>query len=786
MPSTKVNGARKLVIFGFLLLVPLSFVSWEYVTQQARTQIQFHEQERRGIQYIRPVTALLLQVVEARVGPGGDIDAAVAAVDAADEQHGKALEAAQPWAAWKDLLGKVRSGSGAPSFDEYDQLTKGLTDLVTHVANTSNLILDPDLDSYYLMDVIVVRAPMLLDQVGRAVQLAASSRVAAGNRDRLVIARSAIGSTADAIAIDLTTAIDNTEDPRLRSATAPLSAAFARSVAQTSEVLASALSAGRPSLDVSALLAAMSKLDAVCAQRLDSLIAGRIAILHDRVWTITKVILLLSALLVLLATGLSRALRMLGQKTDELRFQALHDDLTGLPNRSLVLDRVEQALARARRGDTPLAVLFLDLDSFKSVNDTYGHAAGDQLLQAVSARLRSALREIDTVGRLGGDEFVVVAEGATLARGPEVIAERIQAVLTDPFALDGQVEIVLRTHASIGIAVGLRVAAADLLRDADVALYEAKAAGKDCYVVFASEMQMAVQARLELEMDLRRAVGTDQLFLAYQPTVDLRTEMITGVEALLRWNHPIRGLLMPDTFIPVAEETGLIVPIGRWVLAEACRQTAAWQGQGHALSMAVNVSGRQLDSHSDLFEDVRHALVGSELEPAWLTLEITETMLMRDATRSAQQLRDLKALGLRVAIDDFGTGYCSLAYLQQFPVDTLKIDGSFINGIDSSPEAGALIHTFVQLGKTFGIETYAEGIEELSQLRYLQREGCDSGQGYLFARPLSPEALEELINDPAQDPLNFALRDTAALFRPAEDSRGNKSSSTTCFVTLDP
>ena len=431
VPSTKANGrlsfAPKLVIFGFLLLVPLSFVSWQYVTQQARTQIQFHEQERRGIQYIRPVTALLLQVVETRVGSGGDIDAAVAAVDAADKQHGKALEATQPWAAWKDLLGMVRSGSGAPSFDEYDQLTKGLTDLVTHVANTSNLILDPDLDSYYLMDVTIVRAPMLLDQVGRAVQLAASSHVAAGNRDRLVIARSAIGSTADAIAIDLTTAIDNTEDPRVKSATAPLSPAFARSVAETSEALANVLSAGRPSLDVSALLAAMSKLDAVCAQRLDSLIAGRIAILDDRVGTITKVILLLSALLVLLATGLSRALRMVRQKTEELRFQALHDGLTGLPNRSLVLDRVEQALARARRGNTPLAVLFLDLDSFKSVNDTYGHAAGDQLLQAVSARLRSALREIDTVGRLGGDEFVVVAEGAALAMGPEVIAERIQS-----------------------------------------------------------------------------------------------------------------------------------------------------------------------------------------------------------------------------------------------------------------------------------------------------------------------------------------------------------------------
>ena len=345
------------------------------------------------------------------------------------------------------------------------------------------------------------------------------------------------------------------------------------------------------------------------------------------------------------------------------------------------------------------------------------------------------------------------AEGASLAMGPEVIAERIQAALTEPFALDGGVEIVLRTHASIGIAVGLRSTGADLLRDADVALYEAKAAGKDCYVVFAPEMQMAVQDRLELEMDLRRAVGTDQLFLVYQPTVDLRTEVITGVEALLRWNHPTRGLVMPDAFIPIAEETGLIVPIGRWVLAEACRQAAAWHEQGHALSMAVNVSGRQLDSHSDLFEDARGALVGSGLEPTLLTLEITETMLMRDAARSARQLRDLKGLGLRVAIDDFGTGYCSLAYLQQFPVDALKIDRSFINGIASSPEAGALIRTFVQLGKTFGIETHAEGIEELSQLRFLQNEGCDSGQGYLFAWPLSPAALGDLISGMAETAL---------------------------------
>jgi EAL domain-containing protein (putative c-di-GMP-specific phosphodiesterase class I) len=292
--------------------------------------------------------------------------------------------------------------------------------------------------------------------------------------------------------------------------------------------------------------------------------------------------------------------------------------------------------------------------------------------------------------------------------------------------------------------------AADLLRDADVALYVAKAAGKDRYVVFAPHMQTAVQDRLELEMALRRAVGTDQLYLVYQPTVNLRTEMITGVEALLRWNHPTRGLIMPDVFIPIAEATDLIVPIGRWVLAQACRQAAAWHERGHALSMAVNVSGRQLDTQYDLFDDVNAALADSGLAPAFLTLEITETILMRDATLSSQQLSDLKRLGLKVAIDDFGTGYCSLAYLQQFPIDALKIDRSFVSGISDSPEADSLIHMFLQLGKTFGIEIHAEGIERIGQLRHLQKEQCDYGQGYLFARPMSPAALEELVADTAE------------------------------------
>jgi diguanylate cyclase (GGDEF)-like protein len=463
----------------------------------------------------------------------------------------------------------------------------------------------------------------------------------------------------------------------------------------------------------------------------------------------------LGLLIYVLATARARAIRTVSEKTDQLRHQALHDGLTNLPNRALILDRVEQALARARRQKTSLAVMFLDLDGFKDVNDTFGHAAGDHLLRGVSARLSSLIRDSDTVGRLGGDEFVVVVEGDSLDAGPEVIAERIREVLAPPFVLPGPDHLIVYAQASIGIAVGAGSSADELLRDADVALYEAKGAGKNRYVVFAPEMQAAVQDRLELEMDLRAAIGSDQFFLAYQPIFDLEARTITGVEALIRWQHPSRGLVMPDEFIPLAEDTALIVPIGRWVLAEACHQAAEWQHRGRRLAVSVNISGRQLDEDVDILADVQAALTDSGLDPGLLTLEITETMLMRDAPASARRLVELKALGVRIAIDDFGTGYSSLGYLQQFPVDALKIDRSFISGIAHNPESSALIHTMIQLGKTLGIETLAEGIEDQAQLLGLLSEQCDSGQGFLFARPLAPDALEQLINLAPRTPANI-------------------------------
>jgi diguanylate cyclase (GGDEF)-like protein len=431
----------------------------------------------------------------------------------------------------------------------------------------------------------------------------------------------------------------------------------------------------------------------------------------------------------------------LSRRQDELAFLATHDPLTGLPNRTLILDRVDQMLVRARRSQAPVATLFIDLDNFKSINDTLGHGAGDRLLKAVAARLRGAIRDTDALGRLGGDEFVVIAEGISLAAGPELIAERLLEALAPPFRLDEAQDTRLAVTASVGIAMGDRASAEELLRDADIAMYRAKWDGKNRYTVFESGMQDEVQTRMELEMDLREALAREQFFLVYQPTFDLQNMSPTGVEALLRWNSPARGVVQPDDFVPLLEETGLITEIGSWVLGEACRQGARWRAAGYHIGMSVNVSARQLDS-DDFVATVKDTLRESGLQPAALTIEITETTIMRDATETARRLAAVKELGVRIAIDDFGTGYSSLSHLQQFPVDALKIDRSFISRLTQSPEGETLIHTLVQLGKAMSIETLAEGIERSHELDLLKGEQCDSGQGFLFARPLDAVTAE--------------------------------------------
>ncbi len=452
--------------------------------------------------------------------------------------------------------------------------------------------------------------------------------------------------------------------------------------------------------------------------------------------------LMLGALVFLLGTGKARALRLVDLTTNELRHQALHDALTGLPNRALVGDRAEQMLARGRRNGVAVAALFVDLDEFKNVNDTLGHEAGDQLLRAVSARLTSGLRGVNTVGRLGGDEFIVLIDGEPPIE-PELVAERLLEVMSPPFRLTGSHEPIT-VSVSIGIAAGLRDTVSELLRDADMALYRAKATGRNHYEVFRPALETALRHEMALGRDLHLALEREQFRLVYQPIYNLDDLSLVSVEALLRWEHPVLGVIQPNDFIPLLEASGKIVDVGRWALTTACRQMASWHARGSTLGIAVNVSARQLDDDI-IVSQVREALRLSALNPAALTIEITETVLMRNAEATARRLREIKALGVKLAIDDFGTGYSSLASLQKFPIDTIKIDRAFTDALERSPESDALVRTLVQLGRDLGLTTLAEGVETLAQLDHLRHEDVGEVQGFLLSHPLDAEGIEALI-----------------------------------------
>ena len=451
---------------------------------------------------------------------------------------------------------------------------------------------------------------------------------------------------------------------------------------------------------------------------------------------------LLGLLVFVLGTGRTRALSLVAEKTRALSHLALHDTLTGLPNRLLVLDRAEQMLARVERQPGSVAgALFIDIDGFKHVNDKLGHAVGDQLLQVVGERLQSVVREQDTVGRLGGDEFVVLVE-STAREGPLDLPARIIEALRRPIELEGR-ETALSFTASVGIAVGQYSTPDALLRDADLALYAAKAAGKDRYALFDASMNAVAQGRLELEGELGAALREEEFFLHYQPIFDLPSQTVIGVEALVRWRHPDRGIVAPDEFIPVSEESGLILPIGRWVLGEACDQAARWDAQGHPTCIFVNVSAHQL-ARDGFTDDVRHALDSSGIEPSLLVLEITETTLMRDVAAAGERLNEIKALGVSVAIDDFGTGYASLSHLQRMPVDILKIDRSFVAALGDTGQGRELLEAILGVGQALSLTVVAEGVETQSQVNTLLEMGCERAQGFLMGRPCAPEVVEEL------------------------------------------
>jgi diguanylate cyclase (GGDEF)-like protein len=456
--------------------------------------------------------------------------------------------------------------------------------------------------------------------------------------------------------------------------------------------------------------------------------------------------LLAGAFVLVLGTGRARALCLVSERTGELRHQALHDPLTGLPNRTLIMDRLEQLLARSRRSGKHGAALCVDLDEFKNVNDRLGHEAGDQLLVAAAGRLKSTLREVDTIGRMSGDEFVVLINGGDVTAEPELVAQRLLDVMRQPFELEAS-STPLSVNTSVGIAVADDVSGADLLRNADRALYQAKTAGKNRYHTFNAEMQSATSRRDELEFDLRSALDSDEFRLVYQPIYNLDSLALASVEALLRWQHPTLGLVGPDEFIPILERTGQIREVGRWVLQTACEQMALWQSRGDMIAVSVNVSAVQLNSDA-IVDHIREALELSGLNAASLIIEVTETALMGNAGETTRRLQAVKDLGVRIAVDDFGTGYSSLAYLQQFPVDSLKIDRIFTNAITTSSESKALIGTLVQLGNDLGLTTVAEGVETTGQLDQLRGEQVNQVQGFLLSRPLDPDALEVQILAP--------------------------------------
>lgn len=419
---------------------------------------------------------------------------------------------------------------------------------------------------------------------------------------------------------------------------------------------------------------------------------------------------------------------------EQLTRQAFYDSLTGLPNRLLFRDRLDQALARAGRRHSDVGLLFLDLDHFKQINDSLGHGVGDDLIKQAARRLSECVREEDTLARLGGDEFVIVTDKVDAI----ALADRIMARFGEPFHLAGKDYVVT---VSIGIVTrGSKDDSAEtMLRDADIAMYRAKSGGKARYVIFYTAMHSDTLARLELESELRVAITRGELVVHYQPIVDLDGARICEIEALVRWQHPSRGLIPPMDFIPLAEESGLIVPLGQWVLDQACRQVAAWHAEypkSDRLTVSVNLSPRQFQNRG-LLEDVKRALTQSGLPPTSLKLEITEGTIMRDVEATILTLGQLKALGIQLAVDDFGTGYSSLAYLKRLPLDVLKIDRSFVAGISDDREDRAIVKAIISLAKSLDLSITAEGIETEDQAALLREWACERGQGYYFSRPLS-------------------------------------------------
>jgi diguanylate cyclase (GGDEF)-like protein len=482
----------------------------------------------------------------------------------------------------------------------------------------------------------------------------------------------------------------------------------------------------------------------------DGQVIGTICVIDTspHAWTHTEINCLMDlAASLIIEVELRSDLSQKRQTQEHLLYSTLHDALTGLPNRSLFTERLRHAMRRAaRHPDDLFAVLFLDLDRFKEVNDNLGHFAGDELLRAVARRLEACLRPEDTVARLSGDEFAILLESITEARDAGRVAERIEEALSFPINLAGS-EVL--TSASMGIVTSSMAhdQPEQLLRSADMAMYRAKAAGRARYEMFDRTMHTDALARLQLETDLRRAVELGEFRLHYQPLVSLKTGRVTGLEALVRWEHPTRGLVHPGDFIPIAEETGLIVPMGRWVLDEACAQMKEWHQlhpRKEPLTIGVNLSAKQF-SQPDIVDQIASSISASGINPSAVRIEITESAIIDKGNNSAVVLQKIRDLGVQIYLDDFGTGYSSLSYLHGLPIDAIKIDRAFVSNMDIDEKNLRLVRTILTLAEIVGVRAEAEGISTAEQLRELRSLNCEQGQGYLFSAPITIEAVDEVL-----------------------------------------
>ncbi len=778
----------KFGLIAVLLLLPLA-ISIVGSFQQSTGQITVTQREREGLKLVQPMVALVVQLSTARnlalkqQRPTGTWADLAAEVDTAETAYGDEMGTRQDWARVRAAVAAVYAQGQTPpqAAARAATATRQMQQLIKKVSDASNLILDPELDSYYVMIMLVDRLPRVVVAAAEAQELMARQSGAAADQLTLGIATDNLGDAARQLSLDLATAVSASRENALRQQISAESWALGTAVNQFSAALAT--SSGRTLVDTDTVCASALALTNALASGLDQLLAARqdqVTSERSRPLELTLVMLaVVLYLLMALTRATTRDVRIVLEEistvtngtvhqtsalsgSDEfaqmsravvfardrltalvgtLRFQATHDELTALGNRSLFTQKVEDALA-AESGT--VVVLLVDLDGFKDVNDSFGHDIGDRLLRTVGARIHRGVPRRSVVARLGSDEFAILVGDLHDGDSPEQAVTRLEQLLSQPVDLDGRR---MRVQAGIGVARAQAgtIDAVELVRNADVALNFAKDHGKGRTTFFEPSMHDRTRERTELSADLVQAIDRDELRVVYQPIVDLEAGTLHGVEALVRWEHGTRGPISPTVFVPLAEATGLIVPIGRWVLERACEQLAQWQRDfpdGYPLTMDVNLSTDQL-GEKDLVSEVLALVERTGIDATALVLEITESALVRDIDTALRRLGQLSAVGVRIALDDFGTGYSSLSYLRRLPVTVLKIDRSFV--LDGDSPGQALLRSIVDLGTGQGMQIVAEGIEEAEQADRLRAAGCHLGQGYLWARPMPADAITAIL-----------------------------------------